>query len=79
MHNASGSIPASILTLLILWQLDLKGEAARSLVNVVLALALVLMATPAHSHLHNLAAARARLLEERLRQRLQDLNVEQGQ
>src|SRR5450756_1535464 len=29
---ASGSIPASILTLLILWQLDLRGDAARSLV-----------------------------------------------
>ena len=41
---ASGSIPASILTLLILWQLDLRGDAARSLVNVVLAFALMLTA-----------------------------------
>jgi hypothetical protein len=42
---ASGSIPASILTLLVLWQLDLNSGAARSLVNVVLAFALVLTAT----------------------------------
>src|SRR6201981_24033 len=28
---AAGSIPASILTLLVLWQLDLSTEAARSL------------------------------------------------
>jgi hypothetical protein len=41
---ASGSIPASILTLLILWQLDLRGDAARSLVNMVLAFALMLTA-----------------------------------
>ena len=41
---ASGSIPASILTLLILWQLDLRGDAARSLVNLVLAFALMLTA-----------------------------------
>jgi uncharacterized protein len=42
---ASGSIPASILTLLVLWQLDLNSVAARSLVNVVLAFALILTAT----------------------------------
>jgi uncharacterized membrane protein YfcA len=41
---ASGSIPASILTLLILWQLDLRGDSARSLVNIVLAFALMLTA-----------------------------------
>jgi uncharacterized protein len=41
---ASGSIPASILTLLVLWQLDLNSEAARSLINVVLSFALVLTA-----------------------------------
>ena len=41
---ASGSIPASILTLLVLWQLDLRGESARSLVNVVLSFALLLTA-----------------------------------
>ncbi len=41
---ASGSIPASILTLIALWQLDLDSAAARSLVNVVLSLALLLTA-----------------------------------
>ena len=33
---ASGSIPASILTLIVLSQLDLNAAAGRSLVNVVL-------------------------------------------
>ena len=42
---ASGSIPASILTLLVLWQLDLNSNTARSLVNIVLAFALILTAT----------------------------------
>ena len=42
---ACGSIPASILTLLILWLLDLSPEAARSLVNSVLCFALMLTAT----------------------------------
>lgn len=42
---ASGSIPASIATLLVLWQLDLNGEAARSLINLVLCFALFLTAT----------------------------------
>ncbi len=41
---ASGSIPASILTLIVLWQLDLDSAAARSLVNVVLSFALLLTA-----------------------------------
>jgi len=41
---ASGSIPASIVTLLALWQLDLNSGAARSLINVVLAFALFLTA-----------------------------------
>ena len=41
---AAGSIPASILTLIVLWQLDLNGSAARSLVNVVLCFALFLTA-----------------------------------
>jgi len=45
LRLASGSIPASILTLLVLWQLDLNSGAARSLINVVLSLALVLTAT----------------------------------
>jgi len=42
---ASGSIPASLVTLLVLWQLELNAEAARSLVNVVLCFALILTAT----------------------------------
>ena len=41
---ASGSIPASILTLFVLWQLDLPAESARSLVNSVLCFALLLTA-----------------------------------
>ena len=41
---ASGSIPASLLTLVLLSQLDLNGTTARSLVNVVLCLALFLTA-----------------------------------
>src|SRR5580704_6019906 len=41
---ASGSIPASILTLVVLWQLDLNGESSRSLVNLVLCFALLLTA-----------------------------------
>jgi uncharacterized membrane protein YfcA len=41
---ASGSIPASILTLLVLWKLDLNPETARSLVNSVLCFALLLTA-----------------------------------
>jgi uncharacterized membrane protein YfcA len=41
---ASGSIPASIVTLVMLWQLDLNSGAARSLVNVVLCFALFLTA-----------------------------------
>src|ERR1700704_3395946 len=41
---ASGSIPASILTLVVLWQLDLNGESSRRLVNLVLCFALFLTA-----------------------------------
>ena len=40
----SGSIPASILTLLVLWKLDLSGTSERSLVNLVLCFALLLTA-----------------------------------
>ncbi len=39
-----GSIPASIVTLLVLWQLDLNADVARSLVNIVLCFALLLTA-----------------------------------
>jgi uncharacterized membrane protein YfcA len=42
---ASGSIPASILTLFVLWQFNLEGEAGRSLVNIVLCFALILTAS----------------------------------
>src|SRR6195952_1045428 len=42
---ASGSLPASILTLIVLSQLDLNAAAGRSLVNVVLCFALLLTAT----------------------------------
>jgi len=41
---ASGSIPASILTLAAMSQLDLNGASGRSLVNLVLCFALVLTA-----------------------------------
>jgi uncharacterized protein len=41
---ACGSLPASVLTLLLLWRLDLDGEFARSLINLVLGAALLLTA-----------------------------------
>jgi len=41
---ASGSIPASILTLVVLWKLNLSGESSHSLVNLVLCFALLLTA-----------------------------------
>jgi uncharacterized membrane protein YfcA len=44
LRLAAGSIPASIVTLIVLWQLDLNSAAARSLVNVVLSFALLLTA-----------------------------------
>ncbi len=39
-----GSVPASVLTLVVLWQLDLKGTSERNLVNSVLCFALLLTA-----------------------------------
>jgi uncharacterized membrane protein YfcA len=39
-----GSIPASVLTLLVLWRLDLNAASERSLVNLVLCFALLLTA-----------------------------------
>ena len=42
---ASGSIPASAVTLLVLWQLELNGDSGRSLINLVLCFALILTAT----------------------------------
>ena len=44
LRLAAGSIPASILTLLVLWQLNLDGATARNLVNSVLCFALLLTA-----------------------------------
>jgi uncharacterized protein len=44
LRLAAGSIPASIVTLIVLWQLDLNSATARSLVNVVLSFALLLTA-----------------------------------
>jgi uncharacterized membrane protein YfcA len=45
LRLACGSIPASAVTLLVLWKLDLKSDAERSLVNLVLCFALLLTAT----------------------------------
>jgi uncharacterized protein len=42
---ACGSIPASILTMVTIWQLDLNATSQRSLVNLVLCFALLLTAT----------------------------------
>ena len=42
---ACGSLPASVATLLVMWQLNLDASAQRSLVNLVLCFALVLTAT----------------------------------
>jgi uncharacterized membrane protein YfcA len=41
---AAGSLPASVLTLLFLWRLNLNGDVARSLINLVLCGALFLTA-----------------------------------
>jgi hypothetical protein len=41
---ACGSIPASIVTLYVFWQLDLDGESSRNVVNLVLCFALFLTA-----------------------------------
>jgi uncharacterized membrane protein YfcA len=41
---ACGSLPASVLTLTVLWRLNLNGEVARSLINLVLCGALFLTA-----------------------------------
>ena len=45
LRLACGSIPASALTLLVLWKLDLRGDTERNLVNLVLCFALILTAT----------------------------------
>src|SRR5437588_2513535 len=45
LRLACGSIPASALTLLVLWKLDLRSDSERNLVNFVLCFALMLTAT----------------------------------
>src|SRR5881227_734319 len=45
LRLACGSLPASALTLLVLWKLDLKSDSERNLVNLVLCFALLLTAT----------------------------------
>jgi uncharacterized protein len=42
---ASGSLPAAVLTLLLIWQFNLDAASQRSLVNLVLCFALLLTAT----------------------------------
>jgi uncharacterized membrane protein YfcA len=44
MRLASGSLPASAATLLVMWQLNLDASAQRSVVNLVLCFALLLTA-----------------------------------
>jgi len=44
LRLACGSIPASALTLFVIWKLDLKSDTERSLVNLVLCFALLLTA-----------------------------------
>jgi uncharacterized protein len=67
LRLASGSIPASMITLLVLWKLDLTSGSTRSLVNVVLAFALILTATSLIFRQAILETFRARL--ERLDER----------
>jgi len=62
---ASGSIPASILTLLVLWQLDLPADSARSVVNSVLCFALLLTA---------ISLIFRKLVIERLRARMEHVD-----
>ena len=60
---ACGSIPASIVTLFVVWQLDLNGEASRSLVNLVLCFALFLTAASLIFRKAVMERYRGRLLE----------------
>jgi hypothetical protein len=64
LRLASGSIPASVVTLLCMSQYDLNSSAARSLINVVLCFALCLTA---------LSLIFRKLLMERVRQRLEQV------
>ena len=62
---ACGSLPASMLTLMVLWQLNLDGDVARSLINLVLCGALFLTAA---------ALVFRRTIMERYRHRLDRLS-----
>jgi uncharacterized membrane protein YfcA len=60
---ACGSIPASVVTLIVIWQLDLNGESSRSLVNLVLCFALFLTAASLIFRKAIMERYRGRLLE----------------
>jgi uncharacterized protein len=60
---ACGSIPASVVTLFVIWQLDLNGESSRSLVNLVLCFALFLTAVSLIFRKAIMERYRGRLLE----------------
>jgi len=60
---ASGSIPASVVTLYVFWQLDLSGETSRSMVNLVLCFALFLTAASLIFRKAIMERYRGRLLE----------------
>jgi hypothetical protein len=62
---ARGSIPAAILTLLVMWQLGLSAASQRSLVNLVLCFGLLLTAT---------ALIFRRSIMERYRRRLENVD-----
>jgi uncharacterized membrane protein YfcA len=65
---ACGSIPASIVTMTVLWWLHLDSEMTRSLINLVLSLSLCLTAA---------ALIYRRTIRERFRHRFQSLSAEQ--
>ena len=65
MRLACGSIPAAMLTLLVMWQLSLSAASQRSLVNLVLCFALLLTAT---------ALIFRKSIMERYRRRLEDVD-----
>src|SRR5947209_8643890 len=65
LRLACGSIPASALTLLVLWKLDLRSDSERNLVNLVLCFALMLTAT---------SLIFRKSIMERYRQRLEQID-----
>jgi uncharacterized membrane protein YfcA len=65
LRLACGSIPASALTLFVLWQLDLRSDSERNLVNLVLCFALMLTA---------LSLVFRKSIMERYRQRLERID-----